>query len=71
MAKTKLTVSLSDDLVRYLRSTPNASRVVAEAVSEYRVRNLERQLEEGYKEDVEESAEINSEWERVDAGVDE
>ena len=57
--------------MRYLRSTPNASRVVAEAVSEYRVRNLERQLEEGYKEDVEESAEINSEWERVDAGVDE
>jgi len=71
MAKTKLTVSLSDDLVKYLRSTPNASSVVAEAVSEYRARDLEKQLEEAYKEHAEESAELNSEWERVDAGVDE
>ena len=71
MAKTKLTVSLSDDLVKYLRSTPNASSVVAEAVSEYRARDLEKQLEEAYKEDAEESAKLNSEWERVDAGVDE
>ena len=71
MAKAKLTVSLSEDLVEYLRSTPNASSVVAEAVSEYRARELEQQLEEAYRKDAQESEELNREWEDVDAGVDE
>jgi len=71
MAKTKLTVSLSKDLAEYLRSTPNASSVVAKAVSEYRARELEQRLEEAYEEDAEESEQLNREWESVDAGVDE
>lgn len=71
MAKTKLTVSLSDDLAEYLRSTPNASSVVAEAVAEYRARRLEQALDEAYKEDAEESEELNREWESADAEVDE
>lgn len=71
MAKTKLTVSLDEEVVEYLRSMPNASNVVAEAVSEYRARELEQQLEEAYQEDVEDSEALNREWERVDARVDE
>ena len=71
MPKTKLTVSLDGELVEYLRSTPNASSVVAEAVSEYRARELEQRLEAAYEEDAEESEELNREWEGVDAEVDE
>ena len=70
MAKTKLTISLNDDLAEYLRSTPNASRVVAEAVAEYRARELERELEKAYQEDAREAEELNRAWEPVDAGLD-
>ncbi len=69
MTKTKLTVSLSEELARYLRSMPNASSVVAEAVAEYRARELEHRLEEAYREDAAESEELNGEWAGVDAEV--
>ena len=71
MPKTKLTVSLSEELVEYLRSTSNASSVVAEAVSDYKARELEQRLEDAYKEDAKESESLNLEWESVDAGVEE
>jgi hypothetical protein len=71
MAKTKLTVSLDQELIEYLRSTPNASGLVAEAVSEYRARELEQRLEDAYREDAGESEKLNREWQEVDAGVDE
>jgi hypothetical protein len=67
MTKTKLTVSLSEELAQYLRSMPNASNVVAEAVAEYRARELVQRLEEAYMEDATESEELNGEWEGVDA----
>ena len=69
MTKTKLTVSLSEELAQYLRSMPNASSAVAEAVAEYRARELEHCLEEAYREDATESEELNGEWEGVDAEV--
>ncbi len=69
MTKTKLTVSLSEELAQYLRSMPNASSVVAEAVAEYRARELEHRLEEAYREDAAESEELNGEWEGVDTEV--
>jgi hypothetical protein len=71
MSKTKLTVSVSEDLATYLRSKPNASAVVAEAVEEYRVRELEERLGAAYREDASESERLHEEWEAVDAEVSE
>ena len=71
MGKIKLTVSVPEDLATYLRSKPNASAVVAEAVEEYRVRELEARLEAAYREDASESEQLHEEWETVDAEVTE
>ncbi len=71
MAKSKMTLSLKEELVSYLRSTENASSVVAEAVELYRARELEEELERAYREDAEEAEAINREWESVDAGLEE
>lgn len=71
MSKNRMTFSLADDVASYLRSQPNASAVVAEAVRSYRADELEKQLEAAYREDAEESARINAEWQAADAGVDE
>ncbi|HEX9699917.1 MAG TPA: hypothetical protein VGD06_10695 [Acidobacteriota bacterium] len=71
MSKIKLTVSVSEDLATYLRSKPNASAVVAEAVEEYRVRELEELLETAYREDAPESERLHEEWKPVDAEVTE
>lgn len=71
MPKTKLTVSLSEDLVEYLRSSSNASSVVAEAVSEYRARQLEQQLAQAYREDAEESKKLNRDWQSAGSEVEE
>lgn len=70
MSKVKMTISLSEDLAEYLRAKPNTSSVVAEAVTEYRTRELEHRLEKAYREDATESEELNRVWEGVDAGVD-
>jgi len=69
MGKVKLTVSLSERTVSYLRSKPNASAVIAEAVEAYRANELEQTLEEAYREDAEEAERLNREWESTDAEV--
>ncbi len=71
MPKAKVTLSLPEELARYLRSTPNASSTVAEAVTEYRARRLERELAEAYREDAKESEDLNREWEGADAALSE
>lgn len=71
MSTKKLTVSMPEDLADYLRSKPNTSAVVAEAVEEYRARELEKQLEAAYREDAAESRRLHEEWESVDAEVTE
>ena len=70
MAKKRLTVTVDDDIAEFLYRTPNTSAVVSEAVREYRARQLERKLEEAYREDSSESAEIPAEWEPADAEVE-
>ncbi len=69
--KTRLTISVAPGLAEYLRSAPNASALVAEAVEEYRARALRRELEEAYREDADEASRINSEWEAADAEIEE
>ena len=71
MSKVKITISLPESLAIYLRSTPNASSVVAEAVEIYQARQLKAQLEEAYSEDAEEAERLNQEWEAIDAEVEE
>ena len=66
-ARTRLTVSLPAEVAQYLRSTPNASAVVCEAIEAYRARELERRLEQAYREDAAEAERIAREWEQVDA----
>ena len=71
MRKAKVTVSMPEDLATYLRSKPNASSVVAEAVEIYRAQELEAELAQAYSEDAEESEKLNREWELADAEVEE
>lgn len=71
MSKKRLTVSVPGEVADYLRSKPNASAVVAEAVEEYRARELEERLERAYREDAAESERLHGEWESVDAEVTE
>lgn len=66
-ARTRLTVSLPAETAQYLRSAPNASTVVCEAIEAYRARELERRLEQAYREDAAEAERIAREWEQVDA----
>jgi hypothetical protein len=70
MPKVRLTISVDEGIAAYLRAAPNASAVVAEAVEEYRVRRLEEELEEAYREDAEESARLDAEWREVDPEMD-
>lgn len=70
MSKVKMTITLSRDLAQYLRSKPNTSSVIAEAVTEYRANELEHRLDEAYREDAEEAQELNEVWARVDAPID-
>ena len=66
-ARMRLTVSLPAEVAQYLRSTPNASAVVCEAIEAHRARELERRLEQAYREDAAEAERIAREWEQVDA----
>lgn len=66
MSTKKLTISVPEELADYLRSQPNTSAVVAEAVEEYRDRELHEQLEEAYRADAAESRRLHAEWEPVD-----
>jgi metal-responsive CopG/Arc/MetJ family transcriptional regulator len=70
MTKRRITVSIDEEIVTYLDQVPNRSAVVAEAVREYRTRQLERELEAAYREDREETARIAEEWEAADAPFD-
>ena len=69
MSKAKLTISLDQELADYLRSTPSVSSTIAEAVAEYRARELEAELEAAYREDAAEAEELNREWEPANADV--
>jgi hypothetical protein len=69
MSKAKMTISISEELATYLRSTPSVSSTIAEAVEAYRARELEAELEEAYREDATEAAQLNREWESADAEV--
>lgn len=69
MGKVKMTFSVPEETAEYLRSTPNASAVVSEAVEAYRATALELELEEAYQEDRAEAERLNREWEAADAEV--
>jgi metal-responsive CopG/Arc/MetJ family transcriptional regulator len=70
MSKRRITVTLDSELVSYLDSVPNRSSFVAEAIREYRVNDLERRLEQAYREDQEQTSALAAEWEPADAEVD-
>jgi hypothetical protein len=71
MSRAKVTLSLPGSVADYLRSKPNASAVVAEAVAIYQARELEEVLKRAYREDAAESRELHDEWSAVDSEVDE
>ncbi len=71
MKKMRLTISVDPGIAEYIRSAPNASALVAEAVSEYRARALATELEDAYREDAGESARRNAQWEAADAEIEE
>ena len=64
-----MTISVPEDVAVYLRSTAGVSSTIAEAVGEYRARELESKLEAAYRSDAEESAKLNEEWESADSDV--
>jgi hypothetical protein len=67
MPKVKLTISVAEEVADYLRSTPGVSSTIEEAVSEYRSRALERELEAGYREGAGEAEILDAEWQAADA----
>ncbi len=69
MSKAKLTISVTEELAEYLRSTPSVSSTIAEAVEAYRARELEAKLEEAYRENAAEAEQLSREWESADAEV--
>lgn len=71
MSKVKMTVSLPEEIAGYLRSTPSISSTIAEAVDEYRARELDRVLEDSYQADAEEAEQLNREWESADVEPEE
>ena len=70
MGKVKMTISVPKETAEYLRSTPNASAVVSEAVEVYRASELERELESAYEQDRTEAERLNREWEAAVAEVE-
>ena len=64
-----MTISVSEEIAEYLRSTPSVSSTIAEAVEIYRARELEHALEEGYRADIEESERFHNEWSAVDEEI--
>ena len=71
MAKKRVTVTVDEDIAEYLYEAPNTSAVVSEAIRDYRVRQLEKELEAAYRDDAAENAELAAEWEPADAEVEE
>jgi len=70
MSKVKLTISLSEELAHYVRAKPNSSGFIAEAVADYRLRELEHCLEAAYREDAAESDALNRIWRGVDSEIE-
>jgi hypothetical protein len=71
MPKKRITVTIDQDIAEYLYEVPNTSAVVSDAVRDYRARQLEKELEEAYRDDAAENADLATEWEPADAKVDE
>lgn len=71
MRKKRITVTVDADLALYLDNVPNKSRVVSEAVREYCALELERRLEEAYRDGYQESADLSAEWASTDAELEE
>jgi hypothetical protein len=67
MSRTRITVSLPEELASYVRRAPNASALVAEAVGRYRAEHARQELEAAYREDAREAAELNALWASADA----
>jgi hypothetical protein len=67
MVRTRITVSLPEELASYVRQAPNTSALVAEAVGRYRAEVARQELEAAYREDAGEAAELNSLWASADA----
>jgi hypothetical protein len=70
MGRVRVTVSVPEEVATYLRSTPNASAIVAEAVSRYRTKQLEQELAAAYEADRAETVALNDEWKAADAEAD-
>ena len=71
MSRTRITVSLPEELASYVRRSPNASALVAEAVARYRAELARQELEAAYREDAKETARLDAEWSGADAEVEE
>ena len=67
----QLSVSVPEDIDRYLRQSDNISQRVCEAVRAYRTAEQQRRLEEAYRTGREEAEQLNREWEGADARVPE
>ena len=65
-----MTISIDKDLAEYLRETPSVSSTISEAVQEYRTRSLEKELEEAYRADAEETEQLNELWRSVNVEPD-
>mgnify|MGYP001549190059 CR=1 FL=1 len=70
MPKKRITVTVDEDIADFLYEVPNTSAVVSDAVRDYRTRQLEKELEDAYRDDAADNADIASEWEPADAEVD-
>lgn len=69
MSRRRITVTVDEDVARYLDQAPNRSARVCDAVREYRARRQERELAAAYAEDREDSERIAAEWVGTDAPV--
>jgi hypothetical protein len=63
----RINISVSEKIAEYLKSKPNKSRFITEAVQEKiereRREKLRESLVEGYQNEKKEAQEVNSEWE--------
>ncbi len=67
MSEQQITISLPQELARYVGSAPNASSLIAEALRHYQARERRRELARAYREDAEESRLLHLEWSLADA----
>lgn len=65
----RLNITLPEEIDRYLRTIPNKSHFIAEALKEKlereRKKKLDELLIEGYKTTKEEDKKLNKEWEKI------